>query len=72
MKKFTGYDDAIIGVTDSWLPEPRLVYSGEKLIELLEAEGMDNEEAIEWLEFNMAGAYVGEDTPLIMWPYFEE
>ena len=40
MLKFTGYDAAIIGMTDSWLPEPKLVYSGEKLLQLLIDEGM--------------------------------
>lgn len=71
MLKFTGYDDAIIGVTDSWLPEPKLVYSGEKLLSLLISEGMTEEEAVEWCSFNMEGAYMGEATPLVLWPYEE-
>lgn len=72
MLKFTGYDDAIIGMTDSWLPEAKLVYSGEKLLALLVAEGMTEEEAVEWCSFNMEGAYMGEETPLVVWPYEED
>jgi hypothetical protein len=26
-------------------------------------EGMTDEEAVEWMEFNVVGAYVGERTP---------
>ena len=35
MIKIDGFDDAIIGVTDTWLPDTKLVYDGQKIIELL-------------------------------------
>lgn len=72
MLKFTGYDAAIIGTTDSWLPATKMVYSGEKIVEMLVEVGMTEEEALEYLAFNMEGAYVGHATPIIVWKYCEE
>ena len=54
-----GYDKAIVGITD----DGQLVYSKEKMVQIT-AKFMEEEEAIEWLEFNTFGAYVGEKTPL--------
>lgn len=73
--KFTGYDDAIIGICpDCWdssgMRPPRIIYSGEKLMEILVSrDGMDHDEAAEWISFNMEGAYVGPSTPIVVWPY---
>jgi hypothetical protein len=30
-------------------------------------DGMDSDEAREFIEYNIEGAYVGEDTPIITW-----
>jgi hypothetical protein len=30
---------------------------------------MSFEEAIEWIAFNVEGAYVGENTPIVFWDY---
>lgn len=70
--KFTGYDEAIIGLATAWLPAPRIVYSGEKIIEILIQHGMSEDEACEYICFNMEGAYMGDGTPLVVWPYDEE
>lgn len=64
-----GFDDAIIGVFESPIGSPssavRVVYSIEKsLAILMSRDGMDMEEADEFLTFNVIGAYVGEWTPL--------
>jgi hypothetical protein len=59
-----GYDDAVMGISTNG----RLVYSVEKMIEILLRDGdMNEEEAIEWLEYNTFNAYVGEMTPI--WVY---
>lgn len=68
-------DDAVIGVTRT-LPEGVYVavYSYEKLIEvfvkMFKEEGKSEEEiyelAVEWVDFNIVGAYVGINTPLIL------
>jgi hypothetical protein len=58
-----GFDSAIIGVATG-LDFPRVVYSTEKMEKLLVEQGMTIEDAIEYLEFNTYGAYVGKDTPI--------
>lgn len=74
--KITGekYDKAIVGIASVWQKNQRvetLIYSGQKLMEIFMDEGMTDEEAIEWIAFNIEGAYVGLATPIIMWEYDE-
>ena len=74
--KITGemYDKAIAGIACVWQGNERvgtLIYDGEKLIEVFMSDGMTREEAIEWISFNIEGAYVGPATPIIMWEYDE-
>lgn len=65
------YDKALIGFTttpqDHWPRETNTlvaIYSAEKCIEaLMEAEGWDYDDSVEWFEFNTSGAWVGEGTP---------
>jgi hypothetical protein len=59
-----GYDAAIQGVALR-AGNPVVVYSYEKVIEIL-AETMTEEEAIEFFDFNIGGAYVGEETPVFL------
>ncbi len=72
MLKMDGLDDAIVGSADVWVGNAtieKLIYSGEKIVKVLMAQGMTEEEAYEFVDFNIAGAYVGEETPVIVWPY---
>jgi hypothetical protein len=74
--KITGekYDKAIGGIATVWQGNQRvetLIYSGQKLMEIFMDEGMTDEEAIEWIAFNIEGAYMGLSTPIIMWGYDE-
>ena len=63
--KVDGFDDAVIGTDYKSL---RLVYSIERIIQILiERDNMDMEEAIEFFDFNIGNAYVGEMTPLFVW-----
>lgn len=75
MVRFAGFDNCIVGYTDSWSGNARverIIYSAEKIIDVLMRDGhMERTEAWEYLEFNMAGAYVGEDTPIILYPHVE-
>ena len=59
--KADGFDDAIIGIEES---SQRLIYSCSKCIDILIAGGMDNEDATEYFNYNVSGAYVGEKTPI--------
>jgi len=74
-----GFDEAFIGVTElkplssigvtKFKPEylPLAVYSYEKCVDILmQRDGMDREEALEYMEFNVTGAYVGKQTPVFV------
>ena len=57
------YAKAFLGVTND--DPPRAVYSEEKILEVLvKRDGMTHEEAIEFFDFNIRGAYMGEQTPM--------
>jgi len=59
--KADGFDDAIIGIEDDSM---RLIYSVSKCIEILAAQGMSDEEAVECFHFNTKCAWVGDKTPI--------
>ena len=58
-----GFNDCIIGLDEVSL---KLIYSKSKIInKLIEQDGIDELEAIEYYEFNILGAYMGEKTPIL-------
>ena len=65
-----GFDDAFIGVSQR-INEPLLaVYSYDKMVEVLVVrDGMTEDEACEYIDFNVVGAWVGEQTPIIVTSY---
>jgi len=65
--KADGFDDAIIGVDEK---SYRLIYSVTKTIKIL-AKDMEYEEAVEYFEFNVNCAYMGEKTPIWCYDDFE-
>jgi hypothetical protein len=59
--QWDNFDDALIGVDR----DGKLVYDIDKMIKVLVTkDGMSEEDAIEYLDFNVFGAYVGELTPI--------
>ena len=58
--KADGYDAAIIGVDTATM---RLIYSIKKCLKILEKQ-MTPDEAREYFDFNVSGAYMGEKTPI--------
>ena len=58
-----GFNDAVIGVE---INSMCLIYSVSKCLEIL-VEHMSEEDAIEYFEYNISNAYVGEQTPI--WCY---
>ena len=66
----------------------RVVYDGEKIAASLVRGGLTDEElatqramgcefmtyedALEYIDFNMEGAYVGPSTPIVAWPVVDE
>ena len=59
--KADGFDDAIIGLDNSNM---RLIYSKSICIEILMSDGMTKEDALEYFEFNVSSAWVGDMTPI--------
>ena len=71
MIKYDGYYEAIIGPASIWRDSTQvsvLVYDAEKIREVLMRDGMDAEEAREFIEFNIEGGYLGIETPVLVWP----
>lgn len=64
-----GFDPAFLG-TAKRINQPTLaVYSWEKMVDVLVSrEGMELDEAIEFIDYNCLGAWVGELTPIIVMP----
>lgn len=58
-----GFDRALIGCAQQF-NRVLALYDRAKCIEILTKEGLSEEEAHEHFEFNVVGAYVGENTPL--------
>lgn len=59
-----GFDDAIIGMECSG-DVPRVVYSIQLMVHVLcERDGMTEEEAVDFISYNVIGSYVGEGTPI--------
>lgn len=59
-----GFEDAFIGVGRQF-NRPFAIYDRGFCIDIL-MEDMSNEEAEEYFEFNVQGAYVGESTPVFV------
>lgn len=71
MLKIDGHDNAILGPATIWRDNTTvdvLVYDAEVIRDNLVKGGMDREAAREYIEFNIEGAYVGEHTPVLVWP----
>jgi hypothetical protein len=67
-----GFEDALIGFGYRFC-HPTAVYSRKKCIEILMDDGiMEYEEAIEYFDFNVTGAYMGESTPVFLDDEFDE
>lgn len=58
---YDGHDNAILGLGRKF-NSFSIIYSTKKVIENLMSD-MDYDDAIEYFEFNIAGAYVGDATP---------
>jgi len=63
--KADGFDDAIIGI-DS---KQRMVYSIEKILQILQDDDMTQEDALEHFYYNIDGSYVGDYTPIYIWEH---
>jgi hypothetical protein len=75
MLKFDGFHKAFMGVAEVWVPTgagmslvEKAVYDGYRMVRVLMRKGMTEEDAREYISFNVEGAYLGIETPIIYWP----
>ena len=61
-----GFDQCIVGVADGFGSAPRVVYDRDRLLGQLVTDGMTFDEAVEYFEFNIIGAFMGPYTPLFL------
>lgn len=62
-----GLDDAIIGIVEEFGNGPRVLYSKNKVLQILEdRDGMSPFEAIEFYDYNILGLFAGEQNPIFL------
>jgi len=67
MKIWDGYNDCIIGVGTRCGMTDVFIYDKHKMItKLVRKDDMTYDEALEFIDFNIAGAFIGEDTPILV------
>lgn len=59
--RFTNLDGAIIGTCHNG----NLVYDFDLMHDLLVAEGMESDEAVEWIDFNVVGTMAGNGFTIV-------
>ena len=60
------FDAAFVGFGWQFNVGPVAVYNQDLVMDILKARGMDEEGALEYFNFNIIGAYVGERTPIFL------
>jgi hypothetical protein len=63
-----GFDEAILGIEEDSM---RVIYSVSKCLEIIEAMGMPEQEALEHFYFVIHGSFVGEKTPIFCFDEFK-
>ena len=62
-----GFEEAFLGVSEVFGRPPLATYDRDKCIDILvKRDGMTYEEAVEYFDFNVTGAWVGDSTPIYL------
>ena len=62
-----GFDEAIVGSITSYGRGETVLYSTQKIIEvMMERDGMTAEDAMEFFNFNILGSYNGDGMPAFL------
>jgi hypothetical protein len=65
--KLDGLDEAILGIVEEFGNSPRILYSKNKILNILsEKDGMTWSEAEEFYDYNILGLYAGEQNPVFL------
>jgi hypothetical protein len=63
-----GFEEALMGVAERINLTPVAAYNVDKILEILiERDGMTSDEALEYFEYNIIGAWMGENTPIFIY-----
>ena len=67
MLKWDGFGNAIIGVGERNNTDSMIVYDYDKMVKVLVTrDDMSYEEAEEYIDYNVIGAWIGDTTPIIV------
>lgn len=62
-----GFDNAVMGIASRAGQPDVVAYDYKRCVQILmERDDMTEEEAFEYMEFNVVGAFVGEKTPVFI------
>lgn len=62
-----GFDDCIVGVSEEFGMDTRIVYSKQRMIQkLVKTHDMTEEDALEYFYFNIVGGHFGERNPIFL------
>jgi hypothetical protein len=62
-----GFDEAFIGIAKRCGQPTLAVYSWEKMLDVLvDRDGMEHDDAAEYIDYNVIGSWVGERTPIVL------
>ena len=62
-----GFDEAIVGSITSYGRGETVLYSTQKILEvMMERDGMTEEDAIDFFHFNVIGSYNGDGMPAFL------
>lgn len=63
-KFLESFNNSIVGIADEWREYPVVIYSKSKMIDEMILKGYTFDEAVQFLEYNVWGAYLGDCTPI--------
>jgi hypothetical protein len=61
-----GLEEAIIGITEEFGNGPRILYSKSKILEILRTQGMEEDEAYEYYDYNILGLYASKQNAIFL------
>jgi hypothetical protein len=65
---FDEFDKAILGIGRKFNGEPSIIYDYEKCVKILMKNNKwPREDALEWMDFNVTGSWLGESTPIFLY-----
>ncbi len=70
--RMDGYDESIIGIAERFGMDTVIAYDKNKVLAVLQAQGMSEDEAWEFFYFNQVGAWLGDTTPVFVTVFSDE